>query len=106
MESQTPQLSSGPVPFQLFYEEMRKFRDTMEQGFEALGSKLEIHAKEDWAVALRVALIEAELKAGKELKAEALDKANRRSTLISAVVSITIMVAFKALDWFRQVPIH
>jgi hypothetical protein len=105
------------VPFSLFYQEMQNLRAAMlemhksqraaiEEGFENLGAKLEAHEKEDLVVANRVLLIEERQRVDKELKIEALDKANRRSTLISSVVAVGVTIAFKALDWFRASPLH
>lgn len=102
------------VPFSIFYDQTQKLQESMlemhrsqtatiKAGFAELGSKLEAHEKEDRAVADRVLLIEERQNVDKDLKAEALDKANRRSTLISSAVAVAVTVGFKLLDYFRIV---
>ncbi len=100
------------VPFQIFYEEIQKLRESMlqmhrsqtetiKQGFADLGDRFDAHEEDDKAVAEKVIIIEERQRAEKELKVEALDKANRRSTLISSIVAISVTVAFKALDYLK-----
>ncbi len=102
------------VPFQLFYEEIQNLRtamlemhrsetDTMKAGFTELGNRFSMHEEDDQKVAEKVIIIEERQRAEKELKVEALDKANRRSTLISSTVAIAVTVGFKALEYFRVI---
>jgi hypothetical protein len=86
----------------VFHEGLHRLEGLIVARFDILDKKLEDHEREDHAVATRVTRLEERQAADKELRLEALDKANRRSTLISSIVATIVVAGSKLIEYLHH----